>query len=554
MSTEESVWKVKPWLGPIIVFLSAMVLFSLNLDRPPQADELFHVMAAQHLLETGHPIIAEGEYWRGILYTWLVAVSYEIFGDSLSSARLPAALLVALIAPILFVWIRQEAGALAAWITTFLFISSPFVVEIAQFSRFYAPQMMFFTGGGICAYYAAVPTESPLRRIALAFIAVVMFALAIWLQETTLIGLIGVIVWAAGLVIASHVRGPTTGWVVWRVSAILLIIVAVLLLAALIYPEEIVSAWRRFRFASLFAQGRTDQFWFYHYRYILFYPTLWPLFGVLALLAALKNLRLAWFAVAIFAVSFLLTSFAAQKATRYFSYVQPLLAVIWGVGIAYALPACWRWTERTRIQLADSLAASPHSGIWISRALILTAAAVVILMNPFWLRTATLIGNIAMPMENPTTNWRAARQSLAPWTSGADIMVTTEELGAMYFLGRSDVRYSPTKFSELPDNQRFEFGIDSRVGRPVISTPESLQRLIECFDSGFVVGPLADWGNPVVMDNAVQRVLLRNAHPIQVPTASYLYAWGWKRPPSGSKPGYCADLKRFSGRRQRSLN
>ena len=139
--------KNERWVAPVIFFAVALLLFSLNLSRPPFPDELHHVLAGQHLLESGHPTIAEGEYSRGILYTWLVAVSYAIFGESLASARVPAVLLVALLAPALFVWVRREAGLLAAWITTATFVTSPFVVEIAQFARFYCLQLVFFTSG-----------------------------------------------------------------------------------------------------------------------------------------------------------------------------------------------------------------------------------------------------------------------------------------------------------------------------------------------------------------------------------------------------------------------
>ena len=89
------------------------------------------------------------------------------------------------------------------------------------------------------------------------------------------------------------------------------------------------------------------------------------------------------------------------------------------------------------------------------------------------------------------TDWRAARTALAPWTKGADVMITTEELGAIYFLGRSDVRFSRSKFGELRPDQKFEFGIDQRTGRPIISRPESVELLIRCFSKGFIVGPLS---------------------------------------------------------------
>lgn len=536
----------RPWAAPALIFIAALLLFSLNLERPPHADELHHVLAAEHLFDTGRPIIADGEYTRGILYTWLVAVSYELFGQSLTSARLPAVLLVSLLAPMLFVWIRRQAGVLSAWITAILFVTSPFVVEIAQFSRFYALQMMFFTSAAICMYHGVLDESSLARRAALLGAAIVLLALSVWVQDTTFIGLVAIGVWVAGCLlfrVSRNLQGKNAVWVVAAIAALAAILLAI---AVSTFADDLAWAWRRYRTASLFAADSANEFWYYHLRYVLFYPTLWPLIGVLAICAAARNARLAWFSVTIFGVSFLMTSFAAQKATRYFSYVQPLLAVIWGVGLGYALPLLCKHVADARSLLAQSLAVPAKWKSKASQALVVLSVAVVILANPFWLRTATMIGDVALPLEAPMADWRAARGVLAPWVASAEIMVTTEELGAIYFLGRSDVRYSPSKFDELPREQRFEFGIDPRVGRPIITTPASLESLIRCFDSGLVVGPANHWGDPTLISAAVQDVLKRNAHTIDVPKNSHLYAWGWKRTPGQPRASTCGALDRFS--------
>jgi hypothetical protein len=169
-------------------------------------------------------------------------------------------------------------------------------------------------------------------------------------------------------------------------------------------------------------------------------------------------------------------------------------------------------------------------------------------MNPFWLRTATIIGNVTVPYDSPTTNWSAARETLAPWVKGADIMSTTEELGAIYYLGRSDIRFSPSKLRELAPAERKEFGIDHRTGRPIITKPESLEQLIECFPRGLVVGPIEHWGSPILINDAAQAVILKHARPIDVPADSNLYAWAWEHKPRDDNSGYCEGLDRFSGR------
>lgn len=536
------------WYWAAALFAAALSLFCINLSRPPHPDELHHVLAAQRLLETGLPLIGTGAYWRGIAHTWLVALSYEAFGESIASARIPALIFVALVVPILFLWVRREAGSLAAWLTAILFISSPFVVEIAQFSRFYALQMFCFTLGALCLYYALAPGRSPAQRLALLVSAGGSFVFATWLQLTTVMGLIGVGTWAIGSLAIGLMFSAEANPDVRRRRLLVIVAFAVVLAVIAVFAyRELGWMLERFRTTPLFAAKNVDEFWYYHIRYHLLYPTLWPLVGLFAVLAVIRSSRLGWMAATIFGVSFVLASFAAQKGTRYICFAQPFLAIVWGVGLAQAMPAIRGFLGSTRDLLGKTIAFDSRAGERVSYSLLAIVIAMVFVTNPFWLRTATMIGNVPLPLENPTTDWAAAREALAPWTAGAEIMVTTEELGAIYFLGRSDVRYSPNKLAEIPEDQRFEFGIDHRIGRPVISRPESLERLIQCFRSGIVVGPIEHWGNPILISEPVQDVIRRNAQPIAVPKKSHLYAWGWTREAGEVRPASCAELDRFSG-------
>jgi len=543
--------KKNAWIGPAIAFLVALLLFSINLDRPPHPDELHHVLAAQHLLETGRPLIGEGEYWRGILHTWMVVISYEVFGEGLASARIPPVLLVALVAPILFLWVRREAGSLAAWLTAVLFISSPFTVEIAQFSRFYALQMLSFVLGALCAYYALAAAVSLPRRVLLGALASGLLILAISVQITTFVGMLGIAVWTGGLLTHRALLYPATSSSARRIAATVVVALGIVVIIAATTTGVLEMTLELFRRTPLHAAERTNQFWFYHLRLLLFYPTLWTLFGVLAILAILNSPRLAWLAIAIFSISFLVMSFAGWKATRYLSFSIPFLSIVWGIGLAQFVQLLRRHAIAMRMRLAEKLALPERLGSAVATAGMVVALAIVILANPFWLRTTTVIGNVALPGETPVTDWRLARDALASWIADADIMITTEELGAIYFLGRSDVRYSPSKLRELPPDQSKEFGIDFRTGRPIIAKPESVEQLIECFPRGFVVGPIEHWGNPILISEAVQAVLSRYAKPIEVPEESYLYAWGWDRAPRETKPSYCSDLSRFSGKAMR---
>jgi hypothetical protein len=308
------------------------------------------------------------------------------------------------------------------------------------------------------------------------------------------------------------------------------------------------SAWERYRFTQLFNADKQNEFWFYHIRFLLYYPTLWTLVGPLAIFSIVRSPKFAWFAISIFSISFVLMSFAGTKNTRYLSFAPPFLAIVWGVGLAYVLPSLWRYLEGTRTVFINTFAMSPRLNSIGGSTAVALAISILLLTNPFWLRTATIIANVSMPFETPATDWDAAREALTPWVEDAGIMITTEELGAIYYLGRSDVRFSPSKIRELAPDQRKEFGIDHRTGRPIITKPESLEQLIECFPSGLVVGPIEHWGKQILISEAVQAVIKKHAGPIEVPEESHLYAWGWDREPRDSESGYCSDLHRFSGR------
>lgn len=544
-------WRNDSRIDPLIVLALAALLFSINLGRPPDPDELHHVLAAQHLFETGRPMLADGEYWRGIIHTWMVATSYELFGEGLTSARIPPVVLVALTAPILFLWVRREAGRLAAWLAAVLFITSPFTVSIAQFSRFYGLQIFSFVLGCACFYYALTGPASLPRRAALGVLAIGLFVLAVSAQVTTLVGLVGVGAWTAGVLVQRVLLNPAASRGAKASLIAVFIAAGALAVAALVLTDLPDMLWDNYRGVPLWGEGARNDFWFYHLRFLLFYPTLWSLVGVLAVLAVLRSPRLAWYGIAVFSISFLLMSFAAFKSDRYLSFAPPFLAIVWGMGLAHAIPAFQRYLDATWDRFKETLALPQSLRAVASAVVAFFVVAIVILTNPFWLRTATVIGNVAVPGEVPVTNWEAGRDALASWTASADIMITTEELGAIYYLGRSDVGFNPSKMGEIDaGDEPPEFAIDPRTGRPLVSTPESLERLIECFPRGFIVGPLNDWGRDIFITEAVQAVIEKHAHPIEVPEESHLFAWGWNHEPREPRLGYCSELSRFSHPRQ----
>ena len=88
--------------APLWVGLAALAVFTIGLDRPPEFDELYHVLAARGWLATGELRIADGLYERTALYSMLIGLLFERLGESLVVARLPSVAASAVLAAALF--------------------------------------------------------------------------------------------------------------------------------------------------------------------------------------------------------------------------------------------------------------------------------------------------------------------------------------------------------------------------------------------------------------------------------------------------------------------
>ena len=440
------------WVAPLVLFIACALLYSINLGHLPHPDELHHIIAAHGMLTSGEPRIAEGFYTRVLLHTWLVAKSYQFFGESIAVARLPSVVAMAACVVLLFVWVRREVGASAAWWSAVLFATSPFAVGVAQFVRFYALQAVTFTALSMVVYYALTGSRSLYFRLALGLLGVTLLALGVYLQPTTLLGTVGLALWAVPAALMPWLLNPEVPLRHKRILLVGTLVGGLVVVAGLAASGLLGELWSRYRAAPLFIDDRVEKFWYYHAWLSLLYPTLWPLVGVLALVAVCVHPALGSFALATFAVSFVLNSFAAAKGLRYMVYAQPQLFILYGLAIAALWPTLTRFVCQLKDGLCERMA---DLGRWAgpaSSALVFGALAFLFLANPMWLRSVTMIAEIAVPPEQPRADWPKARPSLMPWIESADVVVSSEELGTLYFLGRFDIRFSPSKWQELrPD-------------------------------------------------------------------------------------------------------
>lgn len=546
------------WWNPIFVLGAISILtYSINLERLPHNDELYHLLAAQGLLATGEPAIGEdGRYWRGYPFTWLVAQSIDTFGVSLTAARLPSVLFMALLVILLFGFLRREAGTTAAWLGAGLFAMSPFAIEIAQFSRFYSLQcLLFFTGAWLV--YAMVNevaakgigTRSWPLLLVMGCAAGGLIGFAVVLQQTTLLGLAGVAIWGGATLLLAWSSAPGRTMRARLSMIISLIVVGGFGLVTLLFSGELAALWAVFRTAPLFNEATIDHFWWYHAWYVLFYPTLWTLVGILAVFALIARPQPAWFLLTVFVVGFLLNSLAGPKNLRYLAYAQPFLFGLWGIGLAYAAEHGSRWLLHGLPQvLGERLVHLPRGWVQsVSRTLVYAALGYAVLVNPAWLRSVTFIADIPVPPERPATDWPAAQPMLQPWLSAAEVVVVGEELNPLYFYGRADILLSASRYYEIPEAQRFPFAPDHRTDVPSIPDAASLERVIDCHISGLLLIEAQFWGPRAVQrDRDVEALVARRTKPLDLPQHTQLLAFVWETDPASISISACATLPTFA--------
>lgn len=525
-----------------LLFVGSVTVFCINLGRLPHPDELYHILAAKGLLETGEPRIAEGLYWRGYLQTWLTAWSFRLFGESLATARIPSALFTAGLVTASFWWLRARVGTSIALLGAIFYALSPFAITIAQFCRFYALQTLSFFLAAVTIAEAANRERSPRRRVIFLALGLPALGLAIHLQPVSLIGGLGIALYVAGSLLLPRLVDPTLPWVKRFGPALVLSSALLLGLAASAASGLLDELWSRFRQAETFNAHLADQFWYYHAWYQLFFPTLWPATGLLALAAFARWPRPAGLALTIFAIAFTLHSLAAPKSLRYIAYAQPFLIVLWVLGLA----AVWSNLRDGLSALVTGIAGRfelpTTTGRRLARFLVAGAIVFLVLANPAWLRSVTLLADVPVPPERPPVDWPKVAPVLAPHLASGRFVVTSEELGALYFLGRFDLTLNASRYDEIVRGTGPTIVRDPRTGRGVGRDLAATRLVLACRAPGVFISLEQFWNDaPRIVAPTAKTFLLAHARPLELPAGSGLVAFVWDE--RSGEAADCAELE-----------
>jgi hypothetical protein len=525
------------WLAATLLGALAVVIRLPGLGRAANMDELYHFLAAQAWLEEGKLRIAEGFYDRASLFTIFIGEWLGLFGENILVARLPSLIAGTALVVLVFLWTRAVAGALAAVLAGLLVALDPEAVERSQLIRFYAWQCLFFWFGAVGTYRLVTsPPPGPARTVLLAAATVTCFGAALYLQLTTLIGLLGVAVWAAlALGLPWLAKSSHQGRLGVIIGMALLGAAAIWALMETGIAGELLGDYRN---TPLFQAEHRDAFWYYHAFLVIYYPSLWPLTALAVVIGLAYRPRPTAFCASVVAIAFVLHSFAGPKSERYLTYAHPFLFVLWAIALAEVWPRLRGFLEdvggRTLAWLR--LGRLGRSGVFALLAVVLGFA---IAANGALVRTMANVFDIVIPPMKKPADWAAAKEPLAPWLADAAIVLTTGEIEALYYLGRYDVLISASRLSEIQDDE--EFSLDGRTGRPVITTPESLALIMDCYPDGLIVSSASLWRDPARLDDAVADLVTARAEEVKLP-AFGMKAYVWRQPDDARRVQACARL------------
>lgn len=522
--------RMKGWeLG--LLALVALVMRLAYLNHAPQFDELYHVLAARSWAENGTLALADGVYERTRFFTQLIGVLFRFLPDTLAVARIPAVLAGTAWVVLVAYWTGGRAGRMAGWIAGLLLCADPEAIVLSQYARFYTLHgLLFFAGAALCFTLIDRGSAQSLGgKLRLATVAALALLAALYLQVTTLIGVMGIALWAATPLIrwwlVAGAKRPLVRWVPVAVVAIGLVLVVFALRSGVA-----AGLWQLYRQAPFWGIEDATRVRFYERWLARSYPMLLALLPVAFLVAASRFRRVTIYAAVVFGFAVVLHSFAGSKTERYIYYVMPFFFIIWGVALAVVLPAFRAMLERMFGEFLPRGAPSRvrSAAAWGAMALLALFAA----YYSRSLQTTRLLlrpGDEERPFSE--SEWAQAAPRLRQLADSADVLVSTALPKSLYFLGGGDVTLSVTELRELEwrDGKPVEFSIDGRTGRPTIGTPESLERVMACYSTGLVLVERNHWRVFHVVTDSTADYLERHAEEVALPPEWKLKAFRWNR-------------------------
>lgn len=496
-------------------------------------DELYSFLAAQGLLASGSPIISAGgePYTRAFPFTLIVSGFMAALGESLTVARLPSVVFGTLTAAITFLWLRSRGARVAAWIAGGLVAIDPTLLELSGVSRFYTLQNAAFLLGCIGLFELLSRKMRASSRILVGGSSAAALLLALELQVITLIGIAGAAVYAL-FVIVPRLR-TRFGLRAFQLLVGMALAIALLALAVT-WSGLGREAFQLASYSDPWAAGTRGAYRYYVGLLLESYAPVWALFPLIAVLAAIRNARVTGLAFAVFVTALVTHSLLAWKAERYISYAMPFFFIIAGLGVAEAVSRLGRLAKELSGSLAPRFSKSDSATTLLVRSIVFLTIGFAAVNTRAFIRAADLVfvadRSASFPMQGPgepPISWNRASSTLSTIEDSVDVVVSSSDLKAIYYLGRLDYVISRDQLvsrqGDLP-----EFHVDPVLNRPIISTPASVAAIIGRHETGLVVVESVHWRSWAVPSETADTIQVRMERVRLAPQWGIL-AFRWPR-------------------------
>lgn len=507
-----------------------LIILSRFLSPAPHFDEFYHVLAAQSLVENGTLTVNESGdgYTRAKAFTYAVAACYRWLGESWASARLPSLIAAAFLVAAIFGFLHRTVSTRAAWFGAGLFMLAPDVITHASMVRFYMPHSLFVWLAAVSAYVFVTGSFALKSRLAVLIFGLGCAAMAAHLQTTTAIAALIAALWAGTEFARWLVRCERQQF---RWAIVWTLLVLVIAVPAVWFGFQYTGAWEhiliKFQTPRIWSEGSRDQYQYYYRFFANNYPLLWAGFPFMAVIALATRPRPAWFCLAFFGLAFAIHSVMPFKAVRYLAYAWPFFFALWAIGLDGLL--VWLVAQGRNIiahLFSEKLANQAWAGGLVGLVLLVGLLNAAWMTPEFKLARHMLTGESLGPSDRQ--RWDRASTILKPIAQETGFVVSAAPPKARYYLGRLDVCLSVTQAQHRPD-----FEHDRIMGRPVITTPQSVQRLLDEHPSGLIVVDTVQFGSSVFVPRDTALFIETHTQPIELPLEWGVRAFRWdpKAPP-----------------------
>jgi hypothetical protein len=355
---------------------------------------------------------------------------------------------------------------------------NPAVIAASQYIRFYSLHaLIFFIFAAMVFILVAHRRRLSLgTSVALGIIAAVMFLFANHLQVLSQVGLLAVVLGTATILVPDVFKflRRQAPWI-----SLLLVMAALAVTILGIYAVDVVDKLQTLRSGPGWAQGHEYKYFFYHHMLRNWLPVLWPMMVILAVLSVAQWPRSSIYFLVTFVFIFIVLSIAGVKAERFMAHALPFLFIPMAAGLVTGIQLIIGFL---RHRLAQS--SGWHRGhpllTTVPVAITVGVVAIGAIHDPIArgvIRMVTDSGYVKMfGGYGRKADWPAAAEEIREAVKDHPVVVSSSGVKAAYYLGDFSFELNSSVMLETDTGE--EFGLDPRTGRQVISSMDSILRIV----------------------------------------------------------------------------